>query len=151
MRSIRDIFKVLLQVGLIVGLTDFLTFWVWKETFQRVRPCVFFNDLIGPFISCSQSYSFPSNHAANMMALTVVMYKMGWKHLAGVCFIASFLTSLSRIALAAHFPLDVLCGMVWGGSFAYLLMSGIEKMLYHSDGFKKLLGIKKLKTKPTRF
>ncbi len=116
-------FYFVLKIGFVVGLTDFLTFWVWKEIFQRPRPCVKFEGLLDYVSSCSFSYSFPSNHAANTMALAVLMAQRKLGILGYICLGACLLTSLSRVALGAHYLLDVLGGMVWGGVLPYSWVS----------------------------
>lgn len=58
------------------------------------------------------SYSFPSNHAACAMVITVAaIFAMGDFNLLG-CFIVflAFLTGLSRIMSGVHYPADVLAG-----------------------------------------
>lgn len=58
--------------------------------------------------------SFPSDHTAFMMAIVVIFLIYGEKRLAILIGVLTFLTMLSRVVVADHWPGDVLAGMVSG-------------------------------------
>lgn len=68
-------------------------------------------------IGHKKSYSFPSNHAACAMVITVsAIFAMGGFNLiGGIIIFLAFLTGLSRIMAGVHYPADVLAG--WFNGF----------------------------------
>jgi undecaprenyl-diphosphatase len=72
----------------------------------------------------SRSGSFPSNHAANMMAfaITVSYYFRRWYVLVAAMS-AALLTGLSRVYLGVHYPSDVVGGLLVGGLAAGALIA----------------------------
>jgi membrane-associated phospholipid phosphatase len=92
--------------------------FIAKHAFARVRPDLWTS------ISPEVTYSFPSGHAMNSMAvmtaLVVLAWNTRWRNLmmvAGVCFI--LLVGSSRIYLGVHYPSDILAG--WAASFAWVV------------------------------
>ena len=75
----------------------------------------------------SEGRSFPSGHAANNMAVAVVLIlffpRLGWLYLP-----IALLIGYSRIYTGSHWPLDVAAGMVlglFGGVIAARLLNGL--------------------------
>lgn len=113
-------------IGLIiaVGLADLASVNLFKNVFQRLRPC---HD---PDISnlvhivrdhCGGKYSFVSSHAANMFSIATFMslalfkkYKYAWTLL----FFWASLIGYSRIYLGVHYPGDIIGGAALGASVA---------------------------------
>lgn len=113
-------------VGLAMGLSDGLAYQVLKPSLQRERPCHQLQDVRLVQDRCGSDFGFPSNHAANAMAVAVVAalaYPRRWKILAAF-FGSALLVGLSRVYLGVHFPGDVLAGFAFGavvGGVAYQL------------------------------
>ena len=109
-----------------VLLADAVAYRLIKPYFGRLRPC---DVLPGVHILAQAGkYSFPSNHAANMMALSVITLffyrRYGW-----LIFSIALIVGYSRIYVGVHYPLDVLSGFVLGGVTALLVLlvyNGIE-------------------------
>ena len=57
-----------ISAGLAVGVGDAFAFYVVKPFFARPRPCITFPEA-RILISCVNSFSFPSNHAVNSLAI----------------------------------------------------------------------------------
>jgi membrane-associated phospholipid phosphatase len=92
--------------------------FIAKHGFARIRPDLWTS------ISRELTYSFPSGHAMNSMAvmtaLVVLAWDTRWRNLmivAGVCFV--LLVGSSRIYLGVHYPSDILAG--WAASFAWVV------------------------------
>lgn len=107
---------VLLSLAILILITDQFTNFM-KNSVERLRPCN--NPEINSFIRIVQSrssFSFFSGHAANSMAVAMFVY-----HLIKPYFKYTFLLFLwplifaySRIYLGLHYPLDILCGYLFG-------------------------------------
>jgi len=114
---------LLLFSALLVAFSDQTTN-LFKYGFQRLRPC---NDSeINSFIRIVQSrssFSFFSGHAANTMAVATFLYlilKRDFKYF-GLIFLWPFIFAYSRIYLGLHYPLDILCGYLWGAGLGFLM------------------------------
>lgn len=117
--------KVLVVAALAVGAGDLLAFRVVKPLVGRPRP-----ERAGvPVIErapASGALSFPSNHAVNMGAAAAVLsaaYPGGAFAFGG----AALLVAYSRVYVGAHYPGDVLGGLLLGAAVGWpwaLLMLG---------------------------
>lgn len=92
--------------------------FIAKHVFARIRPDLWTS------ISPEVTYSFPSGHAMNSMAVMTALVLLTWDTrwrglmmVAGACFI--LLVGLSRIYLGVHYPSDILAG--WVASFAWVV------------------------------
>ena len=102
------------------ALTDLVGTRVFKEGFQRLRPCNdpdFFMYVRLLVKQCSGGYSFTSNHAANHFGLATFFYLTmsasikRWAYLGYLW--ASFIV-WAQIYVGVHYPLDVLGGALLG-------------------------------------
>jgi len=87
-----------------------------KNIFNLPRPAKILDPdsfiIIGPKLT---SHSFPSGHATSAFTIVLVLtyvYKQYWLHI-NTIFLA-LLISLSRIAVGAHWPVDVAAGIFCG-------------------------------------
>ncbi|KDN54481.1 phosphatase PAP2 family protein [Flavobacterium seoulense] len=114
--GIKQTLYVILAIAVLILITDQSTNLV-KYTVQRLRPC---NNpdiqSVMRIVKSSKSFSFFSGHAANSMAAAMFIY-----HLLKPYFKYTFLLFLwplifaySRIYLGLHYPLDILCGYLFG-------------------------------------
>lgn len=104
---------------------------LFKNSVQRLRPC---NDTeINGFIrivKTSSSFSYFSGHATNSMATTVfifLIFKKYYKY-AFLLFLFPLIFAYSRIYLGLHFPLDILSGYIFGGTFGFLFYKIFVKL-----------------------
>jgi membrane-associated phospholipid phosphatase len=83
-----------------------------KVVFPTLRPAALLESvhIIGPLL---RSGSFPSGHTASSMVAALVVAHFSRSPTVGACAITiGTLTSLSRIFVGAHFPRDVVGGMI---------------------------------------
>lgn len=101
------------------GLSDQLSASLFKELFQRLRPCnnPHLQSIVHIIVPCGSGYSFPSSHATNHFALAVFSLYTMRGVVPGIKFIALFwaaLVSYSQVYVGVHFPLDIFCGGLLG-------------------------------------
>lgn len=86
-----------------------------RKLFKKERPFLELGKK--SLIEHKKSYSFPSNHAASAMIISIaVIYALNGIGLIGtVVLIFAFLTGLSRIMTGVHYPADVFFGWIIGG------------------------------------
>jgi membrane-associated phospholipid phosphatase len=106
------------SLGLIctVATIDIIGAKVFKEGFERLRPCqdpLFFQNVRLLLKHCSGSYSFVSNHAANHFGIATFMIitlrpAVG-KWIYALYIWAAFI-AYAQIYVGVHYPLDILAG-----------------------------------------
>ena len=117
------------RLGKTLGLTvlsGYTLFSMLKGIFLRQRPYVVHGDIriVRPpepganvYDLTAQGYSFPSGHSANVVTsfgTLATQLKKRWMTIAAVAL--PLLTGLSRMALGAHYPTDVLAGWTIGAA-----------------------------------
>ncbi|MGA9637934.1 phosphatase PAP2 family protein [Flavobacterium sp.] len=121
--GMRQTLFVLVFVALIVTLTDQFTNVV-KYAVERLRPCSNPNiNTIMRVVKSSDTFSFFSGHAANSMAVCMFLYKIlkpYYKH-TYLLFLWPLVFAYSRIYLGLHYPLDILCGYLFGLLSGYIV------------------------------
>ena len=123
----KDFFKILFSLAILIFLADFGSVQLFKDIFQRARPCHFLEG-IRVVDGCGGPFGFISSHAANSFAIaffvSLLLKRYSW-------FVNLFswavLIGFSRIYLGVHYPFDILGGMFWG-LFVSLLVYYIYRM-----------------------
>lgn len=116
-----------------VALTDLTGNYLFKHTFQRIRPCGdpdFFMHVRLLVKHCSTGYSFISNHAANHFGLATFFFFTTRRLLgswAWVAYVWAFLVAYSQVYVGIHYPFDVLGGAVVGFVFGAAMSSVYNK------------------------
>jgi len=111
-RPRRDLILAISAVAVVL-LADGTT-QIFKDLVQRIRPCHVFQQVqLLHGAVCTNSFSFPSNHASNIFALAAFI-SYNYPRLAIPSFLIAGLVGYSRIYLTAHYPIDVLAGAAWG-------------------------------------
>lgn len=125
---------------LLVGLTDQITN-VFKNGFERLRPCHtegIKDQMRWVKEGCGGRFSFFSGHASNSFALATffgfIFYR--YKKLLPFLFVLAAAIAYSRVYLGVHFPLDILCGslfgILWTSLYFFVLYSLFKKTSYAS-------------------
>ncbi|PRZ25124.1 phosphatase PAP2 family protein [Flavobacterium granuli] len=126
---------LILFIALLLTFTDQVTN-LFKNGFQRLRPCS--NPEINTIIrvvKSSSSYSFFSGHAANSMAVAVFLYSLLKRYykFAFLLFLWPLIFAYSRIYLGLHYPLDILCGYLFGtfsGFMFFKIYQAVQKKYF---------------------
>ena len=109
-----------------VILTDLLCAQVLKPLIARVRPCVALEG-VRLLVGKKTSWSMPSNHAANLTAVAVIVgfHARRWLWLA---IPVAFLTAYTRVYVGVHYPLDVLVGAAVGATVAVFVWAAAQAL-----------------------
>ncbi len=119
--------KIMVLMGLAIGLLDSFCTFILKENIQRLRPCKALNE-VRVVHRCGGMYGYVSNHAANSFALATFLSLLSkWKY-SYVYYLVAFLIALSRVYLGVHYPFDVISGAILGSLWAYLFYKLYKKI-----------------------
>ena len=92
-----------------LSFTDAICAQILKPFFERIRPSHLNIEKINLLISKGGKWSMPSNHAANMFSLAMVLSYFYKKYKPLLLLLAIFI-SFSRVYVGVHFPGDVIVG-----------------------------------------
>ena len=127
--------KIALTVLIIsLSFTDAICAQILKPFFERIRPSHLNLEEVNLLTSKGGKWSMPSNHAANMFSLAIVLSYF-YKKYKPLLFLLAILISFSRVYVGVHFPGDVIVG-----GFIGVFISSIILILW---GKIKLNEIKK--------
>lgn len=123
--KIKKVSLFIIQLLLLVGLTDAISYYGIKQSTYRHRP----NN--HPEVSSllkmpysPQSSSMPSNHATNSFAMATFIFSKNIYIGTFMYFLAS-VVALSRVYVGVHFPSDVFAGAFFGILLATLYIKAI--------------------------
>lgn len=115
-----------LMIILTVLLTDQGATWLFKEQFDRLRPC-HVEELIDRIRlvkgRCGGQFGFLSAHASNSFGWSVfvgLLFRNRFRWMLPVLMVWAMFVAYSRVYLGVHYPLDILAGAVYGVLCGYL-------------------------------
>ena len=138
--NFRRILLVIACAGLCVLLAGTVDDLFVKPSVARLRPTHDFQ--IGMLVDTVDGYrgglyGFFSAHAANTFSVALFMSLLMRSGLLSSLLVAWSLTNCwTRLYLGVHYPLDILCGLLWGGSVGtgvYFLSRYVERRFSLSE------------------
>lgn len=131
--------SILVFIALLILITDQGSVHLFKEVFQRPRPChaadlqLFVHTVEG----CGGRYGFISSHAANSFALAYFVsaaLKNSYSLIRWVMYSWALLTIYSRVYLGVHYPGDVVAGALFGLFAAWLVLLSYRLLQHKMSG-----------------
>lgn len=129
----KAMWLALLAIGLNVVFTDQGSVQLFKDQVMRLRPCHVEEILERIRLvkgSCGGKYGFVSSHASNTFGLAVLVGSMLRKHYKYALPLLLFwaaLVSYSRVYLGVHYPLDIICGGLFGSLVGFIVFKVYQK------------------------
>lgn len=123
----KTILFLMLIVALMITFTDQMTNF-FKRSFARPRPCgeVGLADFVRFIAVRCGKYGFFSGHASNSMAVAIfggLLLKPYYKNLIYFLIFISLIVAYSRIYIGVHYPLDIVCGLIFGAISGFAFYS----------------------------
>ena len=118
----QSAFISLLFITLVIVFSDQGSVHLFKNVFERLRPCHFLENVRLVTEGCGGNFGFISSHASNVFGLAVFIGSILNKKTFAFLFFWAALVSFSRVYVGVHYPFDILFGMMYGTTIALLLL-----------------------------
>jgi len=114
----KTLLLLIVVIAAMITFTDQITN-LFKDGFQRPRPCRAdgVENLMRYIAPRCGKYGFFSGHSSNSMAVAVfagLLLKPYYKNLIFLLLFWSAVVAYSRIYVGVHYPIDIICGMLFG-------------------------------------
>lgn len=130
----KHVWLPLLAVGVVIVLADQSSVQLFKEIFERYRPChnLEIKDMVHLVNNkCGGKFGFVSSHAANTFALATLVGLFLNRKTFYLLLVWAILVSYSRIYLGVHYPSDVFFGGLLGIILALIVYRISHSILIH--------------------
>lgn len=122
--GLKYLLPMIFIIAGMITFTDQITN-VFKDGFMRARPCRAEGVMehIRFIATRCGKYGFFSGHSSNSMAAAVfggLILRPYFKNLIFILLFWSFIVAYSRIYVGVHYPLDIVCGMLFGAISGFL-------------------------------
>lgn len=140
--NIRQVLLILAAVGLCVFFAGSLNDLFVKPEVARWRPArdteiAMLVDVVNDYRG--GNYGFFSSHAANTFSIAIFFSLLVRSHVLTFFLILwSLVNCWTRMYLGVHYPIDIMCGLVWGGTIGtaiWYLHYRIKKYMGKNLGF----------------
>jgi membrane-associated phospholipid phosphatase len=127
-------FYFILFFAAAVGIADFGSASILKPLINRTRPCneVEIQNQVISRVPCGSGKSFPSSHASDHFAMAIflifIFYKK-WKTVIPVLLIWATIICFAQVYVGVHFPIDVICGAIFGSLIGFLMSKLFLKLI----------------------
>lgn len=105
----------------LIFVSDQVSDNIIKPLFQRIRPCHTIEG-VNLLVGCTESFSFPSNHAVNNFA-AATLFSRFYPGMKSFLFIGASVIALSRVMCGVHYPFDIICGALIGIALASSMLA----------------------------
>jgi len=117
---------VVLFLGLLFLISDQSSVRLFKNVFERLRPCHNPNleGMVHLVNGCGGKFGFVSSHATNCFALAIfsgLLFKNHYKYMMILMLFWAALVSYSRVYVGVHYPGDIIGGAVLGSIIGFLV------------------------------
>jgi len=130
----KDVWKVIIGAVLVIAIADQVSVKLFKEVFERYRPChnLEIRDIVHIVNQkCGGKFGFVSSHAANSFAIAVyvgLLLRRKYNRILVLLLSWAAIVSYSRVYLGVHYPMDILCGSILGGSVGILVYMFVKRI-----------------------
>lgn len=124
---------IIILLALAAGFADFTSASIVKQLVKRDRPCrdvvVSKTDIVR--INCGTGYSFPSIHATDHFAMAfflITLFHKKWRWIWLWAILWAGTICFAQVYVGVHFPIDVICGALYGVLVGWLFSLLFKKM-----------------------
>jgi len=131
----NNIWLIMIFAALLIFLSDQISVHLFKDVFQRPRPC--HDPALEGMVhivngKCGGSFGFYSSHASNIFAVAVfVLSLLKKKNTTAIVLILAWacLIAYSRIYLGVHYPGDVMAGAMAGSLLGWMVARFVKNLI----------------------
>ena len=123
---------IVMLLVLSAGFADFTSAGIIKPLVKRIRPCR--DDMVSKTdierVTCGAGYSFPSTHATDHFAIAfflIMLFRKQWGWIWFWGFLWAGVICFAQVYVGVHYPVDVLCGAVYGIAVGWLFFHFYDK------------------------